>query len=625
MFPTPTSSLTLGDTNSLPCSNNLPFQLSHIDFERIRVVSPNGSERQAPNPETDPAFGESLAAFRQLTQWPAITDHDRADLTRHATTVGARLFATLIGDPTREPRLRLTVPNASVPLLTIGADSDDLLKLPWELLHDGGRFLVRESVLDVARSVSDETRQLPTEPRGSFSRVSASADDLIALISAADQPRSTPTASDAPDDLLTTWQRGEPAMIYFSGHGHGTAVSGSPVDNVPGRKRPRLVFLNACQSGMPENLSTEFTVALLHRSGIPEVVGYCGPIADELCTRSVRALYAAITAGQPTESAVRQARSALGKSWWGSVGWHREPTRGEEEVLFPFAWSQLINYHHRAGVRVGIIDSGIDFDARPVWGSDPRNIIGIGSRGAEGESTNPDPAQSVNPRPDPRRGSQPLTTLGILEAIRTWAISPLICEAILDAESASFTDDQILEILPLLRAFISANRASTESGMTVVASAVRTYIALLPVGRLDEAAALFAEPGQPEGVESELAKMVTRKLTANPPDQDDLYPGVAKRLAELAEAYLHPDLLIMSHYGAVAMNSVLGIALMRTLHWKTVSAKVEQLSAGWFRQQLGRRAGKLAEELSRDFSTGQTEAQQSALRQLIEIGRREVV
>ena len=46
--------------------------------------------------------------------------------------------------------------------ISIISDIPRVLSLPWELLHDGERFLVRDGVLDLARSTPDET--FPTAP-----------------------------------------------------------------------------------------------------------------------------------------------------------------------------------------------------------------------------------------------------------------------------------------------------------------------------------------------------------------------------------------------------------------------------------------------------------------------------
>lgn len=254
----------------------------------------------------------------------------------------------------------------------------------------------------------------------------------------------------------------------------------------------------------------------------------------------------------------------------------------------------------------------------PAVGTLPPN-----ARRTTGTPTGHAPAPLASPKPDDQPERQSPTAAGLMDAIRSSTKLTPACAAVLDAETTPFAADQIPEVLALLRAFIAANRDSGDSPTTVAtASAVRTYVALLPAARLDEVATLFTQPGQPEGVELELAKMVTRKLTANPPGEDDPYPATAARLAALADAYLDRERLTRPHYGAVAVNSILGIALMRSLHWPAVVAKVEHLPVGWFRQQLGRRAAKLIEEFAREGPTGRADAQQAALRQLVETGRR---
>jgi hypothetical protein len=93
---------------------------------------------------------------------------------------------------------------------------------------------------------------------------------------------------------------------------------------------------------------------------VPQVVGYYGPIADELSTRAEEALYAAITEGQTTRYAVRQARAALSGPFWDPDQRYRPgepPGRGAAESpardadaagvisSHPFGWAQLVLYH----------------------------------------------------------------------------------------------------------------------------------------------------------------------------------------------------------------------------------------------------------------------------------------
>ncbi len=218
--------------------------------------------------------------------------------------------------------------------------------------------------------------------------------------------------------------------------------------------------------------------------------------------------------------------------------------------------------------------------------------------------------------------SNPPTPEAVFAALRNQGEHLAFRKAILAAETIKFDPPQVADVLGLLRGYILGHRSTSDPDVVVfVTSAVRSYVALLPSARLDEVAGLIDVTGPPEVFESEVAKMVVRKLTANPPDQDNAYPALADQLSGLADAYLHPRLLARPYCGATALNSVLGVALLRTSRWPVVYAKIEGLTAGWFRQQLGRRAGRLADELAARFPADRVAAPRTALQQLIDFSK----
>ncbi|MEP7307270.1 MAG: hypothetical protein ABJA98_17310 [Acidobacteriota bacterium] len=83
-----------------------------------------------------------------------------------------------------------------------------------------------------------------------------------------------------------------------------------------GRPRPAVVAA----------VTSASSAAQLHREGVTEVVGYYGPIADELSTRSEKTVYAAVATGESTRLAVAQARAALQGPFDGD-GTHRPAAR----------------------------------------------------------------------------------------------------------------------------------------------------------------------------------------------------------------------------------------------------------------------------------------------------------
>ena len=173
---------------------------------------------------------------------------------------------------------------------------------------------------------------------------------------------------------------------------------------------------------------------------------------------------------------------------------------------------------------------------------------------------------------------------------------------ILEAEALPFRGQQAAEIAPLLWQFIEDYRGSNVSAdLVAVASAIRNYVATAPADQAFRAAAsLLKAEGRlplPIDLELEIARMVVRKLTANPPAGQDQYPELARSLAELANTYLNPRLLAREKHGAVALNAVLAIVLTDDPRADQVIERARQLDVAWFQQLLGRCAARLCTDL----------------------------
>ncbi len=174
---------------------------------------------------------------------------------------------------------------------------------------------------------------------------------------------------------------------------------------------------------------------------------------------------------------------------------------------------------------------------------------------------------------------------------------------ILEAEALPFRGQQAAEIAPLLWHFIEDHRASNApADLVAVASAIRNYVATAPADHAFRAvASLLNAEGRlplPIDLELEIAKMVVRKLTANPPAGQDQYPELARSLAELANTYLNPRLLVREKHGAVALNAVLAIVLTDDPRADPIIERARQLDVAWFQQLLGRRAARLRTDLA---------------------------
>jgi len=221
-----------GDARGLYFGQELVFTLAGGE-PAWRVTAPDGRTRTAAPPwQADPGFAAALLGFQRLTRVPVRDDHDRADLVRHAATVGGALFRLLFDDAARDALRQASIAGQLRPVLTLRSDADALLALPWELLHDGAAFLVRDGRLDVVRTTSDEVGEggLLREPAGPFRlvvNVSAPAgsgldyegESYRITRALAERCPMTPTELGTVADLVETVRREKATGVHFSGHG----------------------------------------------------------------------------------------------------------------------------------------------------------------------------------------------------------------------------------------------------------------------------------------------------------------------------------------------------------------------------------------------------------------------
>lgn len=379
------------DSRALLIGQDLTFVLAQDD-DQLCITDPTGKTRQVKPPwRIDNAFGVALLLFKQLTQKAITTDADRAELFTHGRALGHAMFELLFGtDDCRALLDKAMIPGGHRPLVTIRSDDDVLLSLPWELLHHDNSFLVRDARLDMARSTlapvgSDGLLKEPTDyfklvvnvsaPEGGGLNYEAESYRITRALS--QHCQLVPTELGTLDDLVETAKRAAPTGIHFSGHGspgrlqfendegQGETV---PVSGIMDRLRkslpdgtlPSFFYLASCHGNEPADpekgeSGSESSAALLHREGVAQVVGYYGPIADELSTLAEEALYAAIAEGRTTRYAVRQARAALAAPFWGPDQKHRpgrppeSPARKADGATavssHPFGWAQLVFYH----------------------------------------------------------------------------------------------------------------------------------------------------------------------------------------------------------------------------------------------------------------------------------------
>jgi len=135
-------------------------------------------------------------------------------------------------------------------------------------------------------------------------------------------------------------------------------------------------------------------------------------------------------------------------------------------------------------------------------------------------------------------------------------------------ELLHFDPSQREAILPVLWQYILAHRNSnTPETLIAVGAAIRKYVAIMPMDRMDELAVLL-ESGHrsplPIDLEIEVAKMVYRNLEVHPPVVADPYPELAKRFWEMVQAYINPRVLLRDKHSAATSLAIEAIVSMRS-------------------------------------------------------------
>jgi hypothetical protein len=379
-----------GDTRRLVFAQDLVFDLE-MNGDRLVINDPAGNRREVTPPwRSDARFAAARIGFRSLTARPCENDADRADLNAHAAVLGDALFGVLFDAAGADRLKQATLPGGSRPLITLRSDDDSLLALPWELIRRQGDYLVRSGVVDLARATAGPVGENGSRraPDGPFTLVvNVSAPEGGGLSYEAESYRITralsgrctlePTELGTLEDLVATAARVRPTGIHFSGHGGpGTLLfeddegDQDPVPltklverlrkAMPDGQLPPFFYLANCHGNSPglaaDAPGLRSLAAGLHRAGVGQVVGYFGPISDELSTQAEVALYTAIADGHPTTHALRQARAALD-----------HPTGEQAHVLhdaLPFAWSQLVFYHRGPDHPLSLPPKSLDARAR---------------------------------------------------------------------------------------------------------------------------------------------------------------------------------------------------------------------------------------------------------------------
>jgi tetratricopeptide (TPR) repeat protein len=421
----PPAGLDEADARRLPLGQDLRIRLA-VEGEALRVTGPLGSAREVPLPWARPGFAADWLGFTTLTRRTLIDDAERAELHGCAGHLGETLLACLFPSEADAALLYQALqPGRSIPLLTLESADDRLLALPWELIRVDG-YPVRDGRLDLARTTPDPLPARQPPAAGPFRLlVNVSAPAGSGLDYEAESYRITralaghcplvPTELGTLDDLLATaathQDRPGPLGVHFSGHGtpgalqfeddYGEARTVTVAELVADLRTrldgrlPPFFYLATCHGNEPlpgeDQEALPATAAALHRAGVDQVVGYFGPIVDELSTCAEEALYAALARGRSTRHGLRLARCALRDVRLADAPRHR-PGRdgGGPAATHPYAWAQLVAYLRGGEQPLGRPATAADPDPerdlhRSFQGSGERRYLAAGFIGRRRE------------------------------------------------------------------------------------------------------------------------------------------------------------------------------------------------------------------------------------------------
>ncbi|MHB1034155.1 MAG: hypothetical protein ACYC35_04900 [Pirellulales bacterium] len=153
-------------------------------------------------------------------------------------------------------------------------------------------------------------------------------------------------------------------------------------------------------------------------------------------------------------------------------------------------------------------------------------------------------------------------------------------------ELTRFTPPQRKTLLPLLWQYILVHRDSNNRDEIVgVAAAIRKYVAIMPMDRMGELAALL-ETGHraalPIDLQIEVAKMVYRNYEVHPALIVDPQPQLAQRLWEIVRSYIDPRVLLLDKCSAAASLAVEAIVAMRSPLAETAWRAASTCPYRWF-------------------------------------------
>ena len=282
---------------------------------------------------------------------------DRQSLRGQLTQLGRYAYGHLLPRKTREVLESWRVDHVR---LTI---DEQLIDLPWEILHDGEDFLCLKYAI-ARRIYSEETtavRQtarrasvkmlIVSDPTENLPGAHREGNDLASLLRDSIDVAHLSGRSISRRDFLLGLEEFD--IIHYAGHAtsdsenpdescllfHDGAIRAFEIAGFLGKAAPQLVFLNACWSAA-ETARTDLYPSLVRGlgrtflfAGVGAYVGYLIPVADDAATQFAITFYQTLQDGFSIGESVRRSRAALARSsGWTDLTWASAVLYGSPEA-----------------------------------------------------------------------------------------------------------------------------------------------------------------------------------------------------------------------------------------------------------------------------------------------------
>ncbi|HJQ39964.1 MAG TPA: CHAT domain-containing protein [Thermoanaerobaculia bacterium] len=332
-----------------------------IPAERFKLASTvrdelRNSQRHLVN------LGVRLRATEEIQATPGNRDNLRTQLTQ----LGRYAYGHLLPRKTRDVLESWRVDHVR---LTI---DEQLIDLPWEILHDGEEFLCLKYAI-ARRIYSEETIPLREPPKRKLVKMLIVSDPTDNLPGA--EREGSELASLLRDSVDVTHISGRSItrrdfllglegydIVHYAGHAtsdtenpdesclvfHDGVVRAFEITGFLDKVAPQLVFLNACWSAAETTRAETYSSLIrgLGRTflfaGVAAYVGYLIPVADEAATQFAITFYQTLREGFSIGESLRRSRAALARSSeWTDLTWASAVLYGSPEAK-PFNANQRL-------------------------------------------------------------------------------------------------------------------------------------------------------------------------------------------------------------------------------------------------------------------------------------------